>query len=630
MLRFLETLNQLFEAGIAISALSLFIRALTFNLRDRVSRAFAVILACIMIGFAGEVISGAVLDVPSQEAWLRFHWVGTIFLPAAYMHFSDALLETTGRPSRGRRRLLVRLAYFVSAAFLFALPSSLLVGPIVADGEPLPYLTRTTLSWVFTGYYALIIFLALHTIWRARQRTVLSASHRRMTYLFGGSTALGVGAYPFLLLGSEFASASPELFLSAAALGNFLVFYALIAMAYATAFFGIAWPDRVIRSRLFKWLLRGPLAVFVVLAIIPLVGEAASFFDTDDSVALPILIVLSVLLIEHLITLAAPVWERWLFSDSEGGDVALLQSLQDRLLTSGDLNQFLESVLAAVCDQFQTRTAFVAALDGQQMDLLVEVGDKKLLGRQDLAAELLRVVETNPIDQNIYSWGDYWITKLHAPGRSDFFGLLGVLRENDDEIPEEQGIALVNLAERAGLALDDRRQQTVVLESLQALSPKVEQIQRLRAAARYDQREVLSTPLNAADKDVSSWVKDALNHYWGGPKLTDSPLRGLRVVQQAITEHEGSPANAMRAILREAIDRNRPEGEPRVNTEWLLYNLLELKFLQGKKVREVARRLAMSEADLYRKQRIAIESVANTLLDMEKNVLEDPEIAERI
>ncbi len=54
MLGFLETVNQLFEAGIAITALSLFIRALTFNLSDRVSRGFAVILACVVVIYSSE------------------------------------------------------------------------------------------------------------------------------------------------------------------------------------------------------------------------------------------------------------------------------------------------------------------------------------------------------------------------------------------------------------------------------------------------------------------------------------------------------------------------------------------------------------------------------------------------
>ena len=52
-------------------------------------------------------------------------------------------------------------------------------------------------------------------------------------------------------------------------------------------------------------------------------------------------------------------------------------------------------------------------------------------------------------------------------------------------------------------------------------------------------------------------------------------------------------------------------------TEWLMYNILELKFVQGLRVRDIAQRLAMSEADLYRKQRLAIEEVARTLREME-------------
>ena len=149
MLSSLETLNRVFEAGIAITALSLFLRALTFNLRDRVSRAFAVILACIMVSSAGEAISGSLSA--NIEFWLRFQWVGTIFLPAAYMHFADALLETTGRPSRGRRRLAVRLSYAISAIFLALLLSGTLLGEPVLTREPVPHFLPTPVSWAFTG-----------------------------------------------------------------------------------------------------------------------------------------------------------------------------------------------------------------------------------------------------------------------------------------------------------------------------------------------------------------------------------------------------------------------------------------------------------------------------------------------
>ena len=97
------TLNQLLSAGIAITAFSLLLYAFTFNLRDRVARSFAIILVCVVIVFVGDTFASVTADPPLMEFWLRFQWIGIIFLPAAYLHFSDALLATTGRPSRGRR-----------------------------------------------------------------------------------------------------------------------------------------------------------------------------------------------------------------------------------------------------------------------------------------------------------------------------------------------------------------------------------------------------------------------------------------------------------------------------------------------------------------------------------------------
>lgn len=93
----------------------------------------------------------------------------------------------------------------------------------------------------------------------------------------------------------------------------------------------------------------------------------------------------------------------------------------------------------------------------------------------------------------------------------------------------------------------------------------------------------------------------------------------LRVVQEAVQDYKGSPTKALRAILERAIEQQKPEGERSMTTaEWILYNILELKFIQGRRVRDVARRLAMSESDLYRKQRVAIENVARAISNMER------------
>src|SRR5262249_14652992 len=104
--------------------------------------------------------------------------------------------------------------------------------------------------------------------------------------------------------------------------------------------------------------------------------------------------------------------------------------------------------------------------------------------------------------------------------------------------------------------------------------------------------------------------------------LTDSPLIRLRVVQEALSEHNGNASNALRAVLRQAIERIKPEGQRKFTADWILYNILDMKFLENRRVREVALRLAVSEADLYRKQRAAIEQVAHAIVAMEREAAE--------
>jgi hypothetical protein len=176
----------------------------------------------------------------------------------------------------------------------------------------------------------------------------------------------------------------------------------------------------------------------------------------------------------------------------------------------------------------------------------------------------------------------------------------------------------VLLCQRAVQALVDRRLQQSVFHSLEDLKPQVDLIQRWRAAGRYDSSTNMLADTLPPEADLANIVKDALTHYWGGPKLTQSPLLQLQIVQEAFQGHNDSPANALRSILRQAVDSVRPEGERRFTGEWILFNILEMKFIEGRKVRDVAARLAMSEADLYRKQRVAIEEVARIIRDMEQ------------
>ena len=621
VLQVLSFLNQLLTAGVAITAFSLLLFALSFNLRDKVARSFVLVLACVVIVFVGDAFGSNAASNSAMEVWLRLEWVGITFLPAVYLHLSDSLLATTGRPSRGRRALLVKLSYIASVVFLIALPLKLLVGPLVPDAAPAPHLKRTWLTLIFTVYYLVVMLLAVVNFIRAYQRTIATTSRRRMGYLILGASAPALGSYPYLLFGSGFAAQHPLFFWIIAVISNLFVSILLVLMAYAIAFFGVDWPDRVVKRRLFKWLMRGPFTASTALAITTLIRRSGEQFGFSSNTLVPIIMVASILIIEYIITLAAPHWERWLFHSNDR-HIVLLQNFEERLLSAGDLYQFLESVLAAVCDRLQRDSAFLMSLSSSGLEMMVTIGGMAQLNSEELSGELMAVVSQNGAHHKIFLWGEYMLIPLY-PQRSDseqILGIIGVYRKSATEIDPEHREALEILAQKAGMAIEDSLLQQQAFSSLQALAPQVETIQRWRALARDDDGASLikaSPDLMTDQGKFERWVKDALTHYWGGPKLTGNPLMGLEVVQQALEQHDGNPTNALRAILRQAVEQTRPEGERRFTGEWLLYNLLELKFMEGKSVREVALRLAMSEADLYRKQRVAVEAVAKVIVAME-------------
>jgi hypothetical protein len=171
------------------------------------------------------------------------------------------------------------------------------------------------------------------------------------------------------------------------------------------------------------------------------------------------------------------------------------------------------------------------------------------------------------------------------------------------------------------LALETVQIQQRLFGALRTIEPEMQSLQQL--SSRLEQATPAS--LETLESDVATLpefpqlVKEALAHYWGGPKLSDSPLLGLKTVRHTIKDQGGSPTRALQAVLRQAIENLRPDEQLDPSAqEWLLYNILELRFLQGKRIRDTAEKLAMSESDLYRKQRIAVEEVARQLALMEE------------
>ena len=178
-------------------------------------------------------------------------------------------------------------------------------------------------------------------------------------------------------------------------------------------------------------------------------------------------------------------------------------------------------------------------------------------------------------------WEGYWIIPLRRDqlnGRREVLGLLGLYmagRQFPEQGDEELHI-VQTLVARAVTALEDRRLQRKVFHAMDDLLPQVDALQRMRAAARYAGTPALEAGDLAQNPDAAQWVRDALSHFWGGPRLSENPLLGLRVVEKALNENNGNPVNALRAVLKNAIEQIKPDGQRKFTGEWLLYNILEL------------------------------------------------------
>jgi len=629
LINILQTANQLLTAGIAITAFSLLLYALSFNLKNKVARSFAFIMGCVVVVFVGEAVASVVNTYQGIEIWSQIQWVGLACLPSAYLQISDAILATTGRPSRGRRTLLIRLTYVITAGFLIAIPFHSLVGPLVIEENIAPHLGRTSLTWVFSGYYIISMIWAWVNFARAYKRTVTTSSRRRMAYLIGGALAPALGSYPYLLFGAGFANEHPLFFWGAAVLSNIFVFGLIVIMAYSVAFFGVPWPDRVIKRRLVKWVMRGPVTASTVLSAATFMRRAGGTYAT----LAPVVMVGTLLLMEYLITIFAPIWER-MFLGGDQERLKLIQSLEERLLTMRDLRQLLEAILAAICDHLQVEEAFVASINLQDLEFIVTVGENREFHDEELSEKMFQVVsqpENHIPEYHLFTWGKYWLLSLFKQDDPNLLlGILG-MRQPTSVLDQDQLDALFVLGRRVSQALEDRYLQQQVFTSLKDLTPQMRNLQRLRAASRYKGTGALVSRNGEIALDegmLAEWVKEALSDYWGGPKLSESPLLQLKVMQQALDEHDGVSVKAIRSILREAVEKIRPEGERKFTLEWILYNILELKFLKGRKVRDVAKRLAMSEANLYRKQKVAIEVLAKAILEMEQQARSE-DIVER-
>lgn len=637
---FLALINDILEAVIVIFGSAVVLYNVGLGLKDPVIRAFSALILFFVVAYLAELLVSRTIISASTEGLLRFQWVGIAMVPAALFHLSDALLSTTGAPP-ARRRILMPLGYLSGFIFLgFTLFSDLLVkNPTVREGTAVTHLEAGPLFTLFAVYFWLVTGLSIYNVWRARQRCITRTSRQRMTSTFITYLAAPLGVFPFLLISSNGQGPVPVWLWPIIIAGNLMVGLMFGILTAHLAYFGAVSPDRVVRVRLFKFMARVPLAGSIVLLVYVLISRNSPLWGLPTETLLGFALVATVMLVEWMIHAFKRPLER-LFHLNNDPEVRTIQRLSERLLTTRDLQQFLDSILAATCEALRTPTSFVAAItaDGPRLEAVVgPLTEPDNILQEANWRELAKAGENGAGAEEdkleaagkFFIWQNYWIRPLYGQQNNIVLGILGIrARADQPNLTKEEEEVFEKLLHQASLALEDRILQQEVFATVEGLLPQITAIQQRRSEATFGGLPVLAQGAKPAavvnDPEFNSMVRDALTHYWGGPKLTDSPLMRLKIVREAMAEHENNPTKALRAILNNAIELQKPGGQRNMTTaEWILYNILELKFVQGQRVRDVARRLAMSESDLYRKQRIAIENVAQAVGSMERASQDD-------
>ena len=614
----LRTISEALIAGVAISCFSVFLFLLGYLRKEVLARVFTVILALLAGIFTADAFSLTTDSIAFFSVMQLAQWSGFFLVYAGFFHFSLTILAMTGAKLRRARRLATIGAY-LSAAFLvyLLLDGRIFVNPklFASGGTITGFADFQPWIWVWTG---LILIGCITILILAISRTKTKTSRRRMRYLLISSIIVQLSTTLSVFAGFRFKISALWWYWPLSVFAYLGLLSMIFLLAYAVVTFCVTWSHRVVRLRLIEWVLRGPVTASVTLILVTLVRRTAKVLAINSEGWTSLLTVLSILLLQYLITVLTPLMRRNNYSGYGREDYEMLSELENMMIFRAEMETYLESLCSVICDKLQVSGAFVVAggVSGQPESIITAglISNEQRKAIHVYASERMAVSSELESDTVSYANGfAYLPIEYPIAGNDDpyFLALIGAAVSNGSHDPSIQEV-LLSAAVDCAQVLWQRRYYARTVRTLEGISEN-ELNQRYRTVNLLNPEAGFGRGDPPLPSDVSLWVRDALTHYWGGPRLSESPLLSWRIVESETGESDGNRINALRKVLRDAIEKTRPDGEPSISLEWTLYNILVLKFIEGRKVKEIVRRLAMSEADFYRKQKVAIEEVAKLL-----------------
>lgn len=586
-----------------------------------VARALMVLLFGVVTTVTADVLVRQAKDSLILEIILRGSWLGIMLVPAGML---DMVLALAAQLQVVTKRLwIVILNYFIVAviAGIAATTDWLISMPL--RSVLVPTLTPQPLFAVVAVYAFAIVTVAWIILWRVRAAALTPSLRRRLGYMIAGWYGSLLLSFPVLSLLPSAYMLPEQVGLGLATLAAPVAAVFMLMTVYSATFVGSTQPDRIIKHDFLRWWLYGPFVGISIVLFLQTVPVFARISKLPEETWAVFGIMSMTVVMPLLISLIRPYIDMLVYAGDEE-EMASLRSLPRNTFTQNDLRRLLENSLTVICGAVRSETAFVAAPDefgGYAVKM--SVGPRRRLRKlfEQLPLErLFFEVESDGATQPLYLH-DFTLYQLKDPDQRTV-GVLGI-HQNTTEMSDAVQQLIHTLTNQIEHALVMVLMQQRLLDTLRTMGPEMSTLRQLSSRIEQATPEALQSLEDevALMPEFTHLVRDALNHYWGGPKLSDSPLLGLRSVKNVLDQQGGSSTKALQVVLRQAIDNLRPEHSlPSTANEWMLYNILEMRFLQGRKIRETAQRLALSESDLYRKQRVAIDEVARQLALMEEHV----------
>jgi hypothetical protein len=639
----LERLNELLFAAVLIVGFSLLTYVTLQHRRSALTRSIGVLFAAVLAAYAGDVLLARAARTATVEFLGRMQWIGVALVPGAYVHFANALLALNGAEKLARRRRwTVWAAYAVSGFFLVLVitGTNLVIRGELPDG-PVAQFRAGPLFWAYVVYFVVGGLTALAAIVRVRQMALTPTQRRRLSYLTATFAAPGIAVFPFLVVGAP-TFVPGEAIQLLQALASLTVMVMLTIMTYSVAFQGVLVPERLVKQDFLRWWLYGPFIGLTTILFIQAVPLPARWFGLPEETLITFGVMVMTVVMPMLVTRVRPYLDALIYRQDHE-EIDYLRSLPRSTFTRADLRALLENSLAAICAALRVETGFVAAPGEQGFAVRATWGERgavrRLVSEVELPALIERVQQLPPgaagdllSDGWFVETAGFCVLPLRSPDGL-FLGAIGV--EATSAALQQSGTTetarlLTMLAHQIELGLTTVEFQRQIFDALRGLAPEVETLQRVSTQIEQATPATLSRlEQGVAERpEFTALVKDALTQFWGGPKLAESPLVELRAVRQLLSEHSNSPTKALQALLRQAIANLRPDEQIDPSAqEWLLFHLAEGRFLKRQSVRETAHRLAMSESDFYRKQRAAVEAVAQQILTIEAGSRDEAAVA---